>query len=106
MKEEQCHQVTYPNCSLVNEEKCRTVYDVKFVEECETKDVEVCEDQMAKDCETLQQTVCTTEYVHHCIMYIDNIALSHVCCQDRAGHQGTMPVCDGARVSASGEGEM
>ena len=60
-EEEQCKRVTYPNCTLVDEEKCRTVYDVKFVDSCKTEDVEVCGDQMSSTCETLQQTVCTTE---------------------------------------------
>ena len=61
MKEDLCRQVTFPNCSLVEEEKCRTVYDVKFIDSCTTEDVEVCGDQMSSTCETLHQTVCTSE---------------------------------------------
>ena len=48
-------------CSVLQEEKCRTVWETVTEEQCFTDTVETCGEEMNTVCDTLHESVCNTK---------------------------------------------
>ena len=49
-------------CSVLQEEKCRTVWETVTEEQCVTDAVEKCGEEMTIVCHTLHESICNTKY--------------------------------------------